>query len=118
MRGSEFGFKGIAELFMPLSKQLFLYGQGQYSTAFSTYYVSGKLGYRLTDWFSIGPEVSALGNDGFSQVRYGVAAAFGSGDGPRSLGQFIVSAGWADAGKNGSDGGYALGVILEDGTRF
>lgn len=108
VRGAKWGLKVQGEAYVPFSPTLFGYGLGSYSTAFSTYQAMGRLGFRLNERFSIGPEVSALGNDGFDQLRVGASAGIGIGVGTHALGEFILSAGWAHTTSgNGRDGAYA-----------
>lgn len=103
IEGDEWGVKGQLELYQAFSDAFFFYGQGSYSTAFDTYFASGKVAYRFNDWFSIGPEVSALGNEGYDQLRAGASVGLGGSD----LGEFIASVGyaWTTSG-DGDDGLY------------
>jgi hypothetical protein len=80
VRGPRLGLKGQAEIYAPLGETFFFSGFGNYSTAFDSFNTSAKLGYRLTDTISLGPEASALGSQDFDQVRAGLASAFRLGD--------------------------------------
>jgi hypothetical protein len=49
--------------------------EGNYSTANSTYWVRGRIGYNF-GWVTVGPEIGALGNRVFDEGRYGAFASF------------------------------------------
>ena len=73
VRGTQVGAKIRADAWINPTAQTLISEEGEYSTAFNTYYVSAKGGY---DFFGksgvfIGPEVAALGNDRFDQARVG-----------------------------------------------
>jgi hypothetical protein len=62
VKGTKWGVKGQADIYAPLGGSFYAYGQASYSTAWSSFALYGKIGYRLTDALSIGPEVSGLGD--------------------------------------------------------
>jgi hypothetical protein len=74
--GTKWGFKAQGEIFTNFAPNWYSLVLGTYSTAFSSYFALGKLGYRVTPFISIGPEVAALGNDRFDAVRTGPFVAF------------------------------------------
>jgi hypothetical protein len=76
VKGSELGFKAQGEIYTSLSQNMYTLLLGAYSTAFESYFVLGKLGYRVMPTVSIGPEVAALGNERFDAVRAGGFFAF------------------------------------------
>jgi hypothetical protein len=80
IRGPALGVKGQIEAYAPLSEALYVSAFANYSTAFDSFNASAKLGYRLSDTVSIGPEGAALGCEGFDQVRAGIASAFRIGE--------------------------------------
>ncbi len=91
VRGTKWGIKGQGEIFSQLSDRWYVFGLGTISSAYSSYFVMGKLGYLLMPGISIGPEVAALGNDRFDAVRLGPFVAFDIG---RSA-QIIFSGGYS-----------------------
>lgn len=104
--GTKWGLKAQAEIFAPLGDRFYLFGLGTYSTAWSSYFVIGKVGYRLAPGIAVGPEVTALGNDRFDAVRAGPFVAFDVGQAT----QLILSGGYSlDTRRddlNDSSGGY------------
>lgn len=74
--GTKWGVKGQGEIFTSLSPNMYALLMGSYSTAFNSYFAMGKLGYKVTNNVSIGPEVAALGNDRFDAVRAGAFVGF------------------------------------------
>jgi outer membrane immunogenic protein len=72
VHGTQVGAKIRADAWINPTPRSLIYEEGEYSTAFNTYYVAAKGGY---DFFNIGifigPEVAALGNDRFDQGRVG-----------------------------------------------
>jgi hypothetical protein len=94
-----------------------LYGDGEYSTAFGTYYASGKYGYSFAGGqtledkhFYIGPQISLLGDIFYQEWRIGAhVTSF-------NLGKvdFVIGGGYSHNSENGS-GGYA---IVELSTKF
>lgn len=70
VRGSEVGFKAAADLASPYDSPFYFNLHGSYSTAFDTYWTRGRIGYNAGR-FVIGPEVIAMGNDGFDARRVG-----------------------------------------------
>jgi hypothetical protein len=69
--GTEFGFKAQGELFSSFAPNWYALLLANYSTAFQSYFVLGKLGYKVTNIVSVGPEAAALGNDRYDAVRAG-----------------------------------------------
>lgn len=109
IRGTEAGVKGQLELFVPLAPQWYFFGMATASSVWSSYFALGKVGYRVTPWLSIGPEVAALGNDRFDAQRLGVFAGFAVA--PRT--ELILSVGhnWQDSDGNLSNGDGAYGTV-------
>ncbi|HSV24305.1 MAG TPA: cellulose biosynthesis protein BcsS [Xanthobacteraceae bacterium] len=94
-----------------------LYGEGSYSTAFQTYYATGKYGYSFTGGktledkqFYIGPQITLLGNERYQEWRIGAHVT------SLNLGKvdFEIGAGFQHNTDNGS-GAYAL---FELNTKF
>jgi outer membrane immunogenic protein len=71
--GTQVGPKIHMDAWINPTAQTLIYDEAEYSTAFNTYYVSGKFGF---DPFGkevfIGPEVVAMGDDRYDQGRVGV----------------------------------------------
>jgi hypothetical protein len=88
--------------------------EGNYSTANSTYWARGRVGYNFGQ-FAVGPEIGYLGNAAFDEARYGGYTSI-------SLSQSAVlqaSVGWSHElrtnipAANGGEGGYAeLSFVL------
>ena len=70
VNGSETGFKVAADLTSAYESPFYFNLHGSYSTAFDTYWARGRIGYNAGR-FVIGPEVIAMGNDGFDAHRVG-----------------------------------------------
>lgn len=106
VKGTKWGAKVRAELYTALSDRWYGLVSGEYSSAFDSYFAQGKLGYVIVPGVSVGPELAALGNDRFDDIRYGAFVAF---DLARSA-QLILSGGYADDTRanalNDHSGGY------------
>lgn len=70
VRGSETGFKLAADLASAYESPLYFNLSGSYSTAFDSYWAQGRIGYNAGR-FVIGPEVIAMGSEGFDARRVG-----------------------------------------------
>lgn len=70
VRGDEVGFKVAADLSSAYDSPFYFNLNGSYSTAYDTYWTRGRIGYN-GGRFVIGPEVIAMGNDGFRAHRIG-----------------------------------------------
>jgi hypothetical protein len=81
--------------------------EGNYSTANDTYWARARVGYKF-DWISIGPEVAALGDDGFDAFRIGGYTAFNLSDSVI----LDLNAGYQDATGRGSDDGLYGGATI------
>jgi hypothetical protein len=75
-RGDAWGFKANLEAETTADAPIYAGVIGSYSTAFDSYWVRGRAGMRVGHGIVIGPEIIALGNEEFDQMRYG---AFVSG---------------------------------------
>lgn len=89
--GTRWGVKAQGEIFAPLSDNLYLFGLGNVSSAWSSYFLMGKLGYKVLPSIAVGPEAAALGNDRYDAVRAGGFLAFDVG----AMSQIIVSGGYS-----------------------
>jgi hypothetical protein len=76
VKGTKWGVKSQADIYAPLGGSFYAYGQGSYSTAWSSFALYGKVGYRLADALSIGPEVSGLGNVSWDCARAGAFVSY------------------------------------------
>jgi len=76
VQGTAGGVKVRADSLWNPTTQTLVYGEGEYSTAFRTYYVSGKVGWDVTNGKEIfvGPQVTFLGDERFDQWRVGAHA--------------------------------------------
>ena len=70
VRGSEVGLKVAGDIASAYGSPLYWNIHGSYSTAFDTYWARGRIGYDAGR-FVIGPEVIAMGNEGFDAHRIG-----------------------------------------------
>jgi outer membrane immunogenic protein len=71
--GTKVGAKVRADAWINPTAQTLIYEEGEYSTAFNTYYAAAKLGYDpFAKGFFIGPEVVAMGDDRYDEGRVGV----------------------------------------------
>jgi outer membrane immunogenic protein len=71
--GTQFGAKVRGDAWVNFTPNTLVYSEGEFSSAFLTYYTKAKFGY---DFFNssnvfIGPEIGALGNERFNQLRVG-----------------------------------------------
>lgn len=101
VEGSEGGVKGMLELDLNLVSQLYLLGQGTYSTAFDSYWSRATIGWNFGP-VTIGPEVRFMGNEEFNQFRYGGAL---SGI-DLGFAKVKIYGGYAESNGNGDDGAY------------
>lgn len=76
IRGASVGAKGQIELYAPLGARFFGFAMGSLSSNYRSYYTKLKLGYRITDAISFGPEGMAQGNTDFDQTSAGGALGF------------------------------------------
>jgi hypothetical protein len=111
VQGSQLGAKFQTEAWYNPTPVTLLYGEGSYSTAFGTYFASGKYGYSFTGGRTtedkqiyIGPQVTLLGSDRYQEWRIGAHAT------TLNLGKvdFEIGAGYQ---HNTDAGGGAYGVI-------
>ncbi len=73
VQGTAGGVKVRADAYANPTPQTLTYVEGEYSTAFNTYYTSGKVGYDITAGKQIflGPQVAFFGDERYHQVRLG-----------------------------------------------
>lgn len=72
VQGTKWGAKGRVSAWITPTDRTLIAGEGDYSTAFRSYFARGKLGYDVIDrQIFIGPEAAALGNERFNQWRVG-----------------------------------------------
>ncbi|CAN0443781.1 unnamed protein product, partial [Phaeothamnion confervicola] len=62
IRGARLGGKGQIEAYSPIGEKFFSVGLASLSSNYRSYYTKAKIGYRITDWMSFGPEGMAQGN--------------------------------------------------------
>lgn len=106
VRGSDWGVRGIAEVFVPIAPRLDLSGWATYSTIDSQYYVSLQTLYRAAPQFRIGPDAAVLGGDTWKQHRIGARAAFGA-----PIGEIGLGVGHVWDRRSASDGVYANAIL-------
>lgn len=104
--GTKAGIKGQLELYAPLTDRAYFLALGNLSSAYTSYFAMAKVGYRVFDRFSIGPEIAALGNTRYDAVRAGPFVAFDL----TPSAQLILSGGYSwDTSRttlNDNSGGY------------
>ena len=73
VQGTAVGVKGRADIWVNPTPQTLFYGEGEYSTAFQTWYTAAKYGFDITNGKQIffGPEVVYFGNERYNQWRVG-----------------------------------------------
>ena len=76
IRGAHVGAKGQIELYSPIGQKFYGFALGTLSSNYTSYYTKAKIGYRISDRFSFGPEGSAQGNSQYDQVSTGAALGF------------------------------------------
>jgi hypothetical protein len=76
IRGAQIGAKGQVELYSPIGPKFFGFALGTLSSNYTSYYTKAKIGYRITEAISFGPEGSAQGNSQYDQVSTGGAFGF------------------------------------------
>jgi len=87
VRGTHVGGKGQLELYSPIGADFYGFALGSFSSNFNSFYTMAKVGYRITDRLSFGPEGRRDGN-----YRYDHAATGG----------FVAyNFGWADVALSG-----------------
>ena len=117
VQGAQVGAKFRADAWYNPTPATLLFGEGEYSTAFGTYWTSGKYGYSITggktledQQLYIGPQITLFGNERYQEWRIGAhITSF-------SLGKldFEIGAGFQHNTDNGS-GAYG---IVEFNTKF
>lgn len=91
IRGTRGGAKVYMEYFGSLNANFDVNAYGTYSTVFSTYEAAGRLGYKVNDKVTIGPEVSTYGNESYRDVRFGSFITWQT-----SFGELTLSGGYVD----------------------
>jgi outer membrane immunogenic protein len=73
VQGTEGGIKFRADAYLTPATGFMSYSEGEYSTAFQTYWAREKIGFDVTHGQEIyvGPEVAVLGDERFNQWRVG-----------------------------------------------
>jgi hypothetical protein len=75
-RGATIGGKGLIEVYSPFSEKVFGWGMATLSSNYTSYFSKAKVGYRLTDRISIGPEGMAQGSTQYDQTSAGGAVSW------------------------------------------
>ena len=75
-RGSTIGGKGQIEFYSPFGEKFFGWGMASLSSNYTSYFSKAKIGYRVTDTISIGPEGMAQGSSQYNQASTGGAISF------------------------------------------
>jgi hypothetical protein len=76
IRGASIGAKGQLEVYSPVGERFFGFALGSLSSNYRSYYAKAKVGYRITQDISFGPEGMAQGNTEFDQTSVGGAFGF------------------------------------------
>ena len=108
IRGSEFGAKVLADISGPLADNLDGYAQGSFSTAFSTYSLTGRLLWHVSDTVWLGPQATLFGNNApYSESTFGPYLKFNT-----NFGEIGVAAGYRHAYTSGHSDGYFATIYL------
>ncbi|MGQ0672963.1 MAG: cellulose biosynthesis protein BcsS, partial [Hyphomicrobium sp.] len=75
VRDDEWGFKARLEAETTSASPFYAGLVGEYGTAFESYYVRGRVGVDICKGIVLGPEIAALGDEAYDQVRYGAFVA-------------------------------------------
>jgi hypothetical protein len=75
-RGATIGGKGLVEFYSPFGEKLFGWGMATLSSNYTSFFSKAKLGYRIADTISIGPEGMAQGSSQYNQTSAGGAISF------------------------------------------
>jgi cellulose biosynthesis protein BcsS len=104
IHGTEVGAKVLAEYYTPIGTSMDFYGQASYSSAFDTFYLFARPGFKVAQNIWIGPEASLYGNRApFQEWR---AGAFIHLQFPQYImGDLIISGGYRDPYKSGVSSG-------------
>lgn len=116
IRGAALGAKGQLEIYSPIGERFFGFALGTLSSNYRSYYTKAKIGYRITDDISFGPEGMAQGNSEFDQTSVGGALGF-----KLLRSEFYLSGGYLwDLRSRGGGGPDASGLYGQVGlsTRF
>jgi hypothetical protein len=115
VKGTKAGVKGEADIYAPLGRAFYAYGQASYSTAWSSFTLYGKIGYRVADTLSIGPEASVLGDIDWDCAHAGAFVSYSL----NASTDVSLSGGYArdlrSQGVYAESGGY---VSLNVGSKF
>jgi len=76
IRGTKGGAKVLGEYTSPIAPGWEVYANASYATPFSVTNVYGKLGYKLTDKITIGPEAAYFSNETSRQAKAGAFISF------------------------------------------
>jgi len=101
VRGTKWGIKGQGELNLDLSDTVGFTGFGYYASPFESSFILGRLGFDLSDHFTIGPEASALWHKSYDDTRFGGFVSFHS-----NYGSVGIAGGFVNANSSGHDGYY------------
>jgi hypothetical protein len=109
VRGTEGGLKTSADFKLAPMENVSLGALGAYSTAFESYWTRFDASYDVGP-FSIGPEATFLGNEGFNQSRFGLALS----DIAIGFATLRVYGGYAENRTRGGDGVYGgIGIGVD-----
>ncbi len=94
--GTDFGIKGQAELWLPLSEKTHIVVSGSLSSVHTSYYATARAMRQIHEKLAIGPEAVVMGSRYYNQIRLGIA-------GEAWLGKtmLVVSAGHGWSNSNG-----------------
>src|SRR5208337_612925 len=98
-RGDRAGAKFVVDIETDREKSFYANLLGDYSTAFDTYFVRGRLGWKpgtgeVSNRIAVGPEVSAFGNLAFNAQRAGAFVYLPVQYDKHALGYLIAAAGY------------------------
>lgn len=76
VRGAQLGAKGQVEIYSPIGSKMFGFALGTLSSNYTSFFTMAKIGYRITDRISLGPEGMAQGNSQYNQASAGGSLGF------------------------------------------
>lgn len=103
VRGMKWGIKGQGELNLNLSDNVGFTGFAYYASPYESSFILGKLGFDLSDHYTIGPEVSAFWHKSYDDRRFGGFVDYHS-----NYGSIGFSGGYLNATSSGGRDGYYL----------
>lgn len=102
LQGTKGGAKGMIEYWGPLAPKWEVYSSFTYATPFSVSNAYGRVGYKLQDKITVGPEAGYFSNDNYRDWRTGAFVSFQT-----PFGEIALSGGYREPFTPGPRGYYA-----------